>query len=106
MWQGPQAGVRVRAQLEDKAQNARAHLAAVEVEVQNVWLHYPYPAPQRGIQVGVLKYQLDNCAPVLTTDTRLRFSELTSGDHAISVTVLSTDNRPLSPPARMELRVP
>lgn len=106
MWEGPQAGVRLRAQLRDKEQNSRKHLAAVEVEVQNVWLHYPYPVPQAGIQAAVLQYQLDSCPPVLTTDTRLRFDELTSGAHEIAVTLLGPEDRPISPSAQLLLNVP
>ena len=105
-WQGPQGGTRLRAQLRDKGQNAQNHMAAVEVEVQNAWLHYPNPVQQPGIQAAVLQYRLDSCPPILTTDTRLRFAELTSGDHIISVTLLSSDNKPISPTAKLQLNVP
>lgn len=107
MWQGPQEGIRLRAQLRDKEQNARQHLAAIEVEVQNAWLHYPSPVQQAGIQAAVLEYQLDSCPPVLTTDTRLRFDHLARGVHRVSVALLgANDNRALSPTVTLEVSVP
>ena len=106
MWQGPNAGVRIRARLRDQPENAQKHIVAIEVEVQNVWLHYPNPVSQAGVEVGVLQYQLDRCPPVLTTDTRLRFDQLTSGEHTVSLTLLAEDNRPLSPTIRLDVSIP
>jgi hypothetical protein len=106
MWEGPQDGPRLRVQLRDKEQNARNHLAAIEVEVQNVWLHYPDPIPQPGVQAAVLQYRLDSCPPVLTTATRIRFDQLAPGDHTVVVTLLGPDNRPISPSASLQVKVP
>lgn len=107
MWQGSEGGVQVRARLRDKEQNARQHLAAVEVEVQNVWLHYPAPVPQDGIQVAVLEYRLDSCPPVLTTDTRLRFDQLAPGVHRVRVALLgANDSSPISPVVTLEVNIP
>lgn len=96
----------MRAQLRDKDQNARSHAAAVEVEVQNVWLNYPDPVPQQGIQAAVLEYQLDNCPAILTTETRLSFERLSSGEHAISIVLVGKDNRAISPRARLQVSIP
>lgn len=106
VWEGAQQAPRLRAQLRDKDQNARNRVAAVEVQVRNVWLHYPNPVPQQGIRAAVLEYKLDNCAPILTTDTRLRFEGLSSGEHAITVTLVGEDNRTISPPARLQVAIP
>lgn len=106
LWEGARQAPRLRAQLRDKDQNARNHMAAVEVEVQNVWLNYPNPAPQQGIQSAVLEYKLDNCSPILTTDSRLSFERLSSGEHAISVVLVGKDNRAISPPARLQVSIP
>jgi hypothetical protein len=105
-WQGPSGGARIRAGLRDRAQNAEKHAASVEVEVQNIWLNYPNDFAQPGISVGVLQYQLDHCPTILTTDTRLRFQDLPSGSHTISVSLLGTNNRVLAPEAKMTLQIP
>jgi hypothetical protein len=107
LWQGPQGGVRLRAQLRDQEQSARQHLASIEVEVQNVWLHYPSPVQQAGVQAAVLEYQLDSCPPILTTDTRLRFNQLKQGIHHVNVGLLRADNNsPLSPIVTLEVNIP
>jgi hypothetical protein len=105
-WQGPNGGVRIRAGLRDRDQNAQKHVAAVEVEVQNVWLNYPDVFAQPGVRVGVLQYQLDQCPKILTTDTRLQFVDLPPGDHAITVNLLDINNQLLAPAAKMTLTVP
>jgi hypothetical protein len=96
-WLGAQGYARIRARLRDKAQNARMHSASVEVEVQNVWLHYPDEAAEPDIQVGVLQYRIDHCPAIVTTETRLRFQELPSGHHTITVGLLGMDNRLVTP---------
>ena len=107
MWQGPKGGVRLRAQLRDKQHNAPGHVAAVEVEVQNVWLHYPSSVQQAGVVAAVLEYRLDSCPPVLTTDTRLRFFQLPQGTHQVSIALLRADNNVLlSPVLKLEVSVP
>jgi hypothetical protein len=103
---GPQASTRVRARLRDKDQNARDHIAVVEVEVLNVWLDTPQVVEQPGIQVGVLRYQVDRCPPVVTTATRLQFHQLTPGDHTITVAVTGADDRQITPSAQLKLTVP
>ncbi len=105
-WQGPSGGPRLRARLLDKEANAALGVAAVEVEVQNTFLDYPQVSQQAGVPEGVLQYQLDSCAPILTTDTRLRFQQLKHGTHTISVSLLGLDNRALAPRAQLELAIP
>lgn len=105
-WLGPSGGPTLRARLRDKDQNAKLHIAAVEVEVNNIWLHSPDVVPEPGIQLGVLQYQLDHCSPVVTTDTRLRFQDLTAGKHVISVGVLGLNNDLLTPKANLKVTVP
>lgn len=82
------------------------HSAAVEVEVQNIFLSSVEVPAAATIHRGVLRYQLDGCAPVTTTDTRLRFDQLSSGDHTITVAILGLDNRLLTPDATLRLKVP
>lgn len=106
LWQGAKGAPRLRAELWNKQQNARKHLAQVEVEVQNVWVHAPDVVPQTGVPQGVLKYQLDSCAPIVTTDTKLKFEQLKSGSHRINVSLVGMDDRPLSPPATLTLSIP
>lgn len=105
-WMGPQASTRVRARLRDEDQNARDHIAVVEVEVLNVWLDTPQVVEQPGIEVGVLRYQVDRCPPVVTTATRLQFHQLKPGAHTITVAVIGADDRPITPPALLKLTVP
>ncbi|HKV81421.1 MAG TPA: hypothetical protein VJP02_24955 [Candidatus Sulfotelmatobacter sp.] len=96
-WLGAEGHAMIRARLRDKAENAGKHTAAVEVEVQNIWLHYPDEVVEPGIQVGALQYRIDDCPTIVTTETRLRFEELGSGDHTITVGVLGGDNRLVTP---------
>ena len=105
-WQGPNGGARIRAGLRDRAENAQKHIAAVEIEVQNVWLNYPNAFAQPGVRVGVLQYQVDQCPKVLTTDTRLQFQDLAAGNHIITVNLLDMNNQLLAPQAKMTLVVP
>jgi len=105
LWEGAQGAPRLRAQFRDKDQNARNRIAAVEVEVQNVWLNYPNPVRQQGIQAAVLEYRLDSCPTILTTETRLRFANLKSGAHTINVHLVA-GNRIVSPDARLQVNIP
>ena len=45
-------------------------------------------------------------APASGQDTRLRFDQLTSGEHTVSLTLLAEDNRPLSPTIRLDVSIP
>ena len=105
-WLGNPGSARLRARLRDVSQYAAQHTAAVEAEVENIWLNPPAAASSSGIQQGVLRYQLDHCPPVVTTDTRLRFEQLSAGVHTITVAVLGFDNRLVTPYARLRLKVP
>lgn len=89
-----------------KAEDVARHIASVEVEVGNIWLHYPDLFFQSGLQVGVLDYQIDNCPPIITTDTHIRFEEISSGAHTITVRLLGTDNQPLGPKVKLAFQVP
>lgn len=105
-WQGEPESVQLRARLRDEALYAAQHTAAVEVEVQKIWLSPPVPVPQGGVQQGILRYQLDRCPPVVTTDTRLRFEQLSPGRHTITVVVLGLDERMLTPFATLHIKIP
>jgi hypothetical protein len=105
-WLGPAGGVRLRARLRGKDENARKHQASVEVEVENAFLHAPNGLPQRGVQEAEIKYQVDHDAPVVTTDTRITFQEIPSGAHTIAVALIGADNRLLAPAAKIPLQVP
>lgn len=104
-WLGSQGGPRLRARLRDEAQFADAHEAAVEVEVENIWLRST-PVSDSGIAQGVLQYQLDQCAPVTTADTRLRFEQLSPGTHTIAVGVLNASNHLITPKAQLPVHIP
>jgi hypothetical protein len=104
-WLGSQGGPRLRARLRDEAQLADAHEAAVEVEVENIWLRSA-PVSDSGIAQGVLQYQLDQCAPVTTADTRLRFGQLSPGTHTIAVGVLNASNHLITPKAQLPVHIP
>jgi hypothetical protein len=104
-WQGPPGGTRIRARLRDKDANAKIHKAAVEVEVENIWLHAPSPFPQP-IEAGVLRYEVDHCPPILTTDTRLSFDQLSAGDHTITIVVVGAENQPITPSVKLEVTIP
>lgn len=105
-WQGAPGAAQIRARLRDKAQYAAQHIVAVEVEVQNVWLTLPGPVSSAGIVRGILRYQLDDCPPAVTTETRLRFEQLSPGRHTITVVALGIDNRLLTPYATMQVKIP
>jgi hypothetical protein len=105
-WQGPAGGAQLRARLLFEADDAAQHMAAVEVEVGNIWLHDPDLFSQSGLAAGVLDYQIDNCPPIITTDTHIRFADISSGPHTITVRLLGTDNQSLGPKVRLAFRVP
>jgi hypothetical protein len=93
--------------LRDPAQNAKNHVASVEVEVENIWMNYPNEYVEPGIQVGVLQYQIDRCPAILTIETRLRFQRLKRGQHTIRVSLLGSGNQwLLAPQARLRFRIP
>ncbi len=105
-WSGPKGAPRLRARLLDREANAKQHGVVVEVEVQNVFVHHPDFANQSGVQDGILRYELDQCPAVLTTDTRITFQQLPSGAHQIVVGLLGTDNRALAPEVKLQVSVP
>lgn len=105
-WLGPSGSPKLRANLKDEVPNAQAHVADVEVEVENVWLNFPDNISQSGATVGILRYEIDRCPPVATTETRIRFEHLTPGNHVISVELLGSGNRQLAPAAKLEVRIP
>jgi non-ribosomal peptide synthetase component E (peptide arylation enzyme) len=96
----------LRARLRDEAQNAKNHIAAVEVEVQNVWLNFPDVVSQSVVQTGVLQYKVDHCPAIVTTETRIRFQQLTRGHHTITIGLLGADNRLLAPTVKLPITVP
>jgi hypothetical protein len=105
-WSGPKGAARLRARVLDQDLNAKQHAAVVEVEVQNVFLHHPDFVEQSGVQEGILKYELDQCPAILTTDTRMTFQQLPSGSHEIAVGLLGGDNRALAPKVKLQVSVP
>lgn len=105
-WLGPAAGTRLRARLRDKEENARDHQASLEVEVQNAFLHTPNAIPQPGVAEGEIRYQLDRCPGVVTTDTRITFQKVPAGNHEITVELIGRDNRLLAPQAKLDFQVP
>lgn len=105
-WQGAAGSAQIRARLRDRTQYAAQHSAAVEVEVQNVWLTSPAPVSSNGIVQGVLRYQLDSCPPAVTTGTHLRFEQLSRGSHTITVAALGINNRLLTPYVTMHVKIP
>jgi hypothetical protein len=92
--------------LVDEADNSKKHAAAVEVEVQHVWLHAPAPSSAYGVVTAILQYRVDNNPSVVTPGPRLRFEQLPSGDHVITVTLLGVDDRPISGTARLSAHIP
>jgi hypothetical protein len=102
-WLGGANSPRLRARLTAPAPDQ--HTAGLEVEVQNVFLNSPV-VPTNGVQQGMLRYQVDHCPPILTTDTRLQFSGLASGTHSISVAVVGIGNGLLTPEARLQAKIP
>ncbi len=105
-WQGPNGGIRIRAGLRDSAANAEHHVAAIEVEVENVWLNYPDAYAQPGVRIGVLQYQIDDCPKILTTDTRLRFQDLSRGTHRITISLLDLNMQSLAPQVKLTEVIP
>ena len=105
-WQGTHDSVQIRARLRDVSQYSARHTAVVEVEVQNIWLNPPVQGSPGGARQGILRYQLDRCPPVVTTDTRLRFDQLSPGQHTISIGVIGLDNRLLTPFAILHVKIP
>lgn len=101
---GVPGGPRLRAQLEAPTIDL-AESAVVEVQVERIWLHRPVLAISYGVPTGELRYQVDNQPTVVTTDTRLKFEGLARGEHTIRVTLLGADERPLGPPAVVQLHV-
>lgn len=105
-WIGPKGGPRLRARLLDKTQYAAQHEADVEVEVGNVWLTDPSSEELSTIPAAALEFRLDTDPPMVTTASRVRFVDLPSGKHSISVGLLGRDNRLLAPRATLELEIP
>lgn len=105
-WQGPSGGVRIRAGLRDPAANGKYHAAAIEVEVENVWLNYPDAYAGSGIRIGVLQYEIDQCPKILTTDTRLRFQDLSPGTHLITISLLDLNQQLLAPEVKLTVVIP
>ena len=102
-WLGGANSPRLRARLTEPAPDQ--HTAGLEVEVQNIFLNSPVVSTN-GVQQGMLRYQVDQCPPVLTIDTRLQFSGLAKGTHTISVAVVGIGNALLTPEARLSVKVP
>ncbi len=105
-WAGPVGGPRLRARLLNESGNAKERVAAVEVEAQHVWLHPPVPPSAYGVVTAILQYRLDSEPPVVTSDTRLRFEQLPSGNHVITVALLGVDHHLISGPAKLSVHIP
>jgi hypothetical protein len=105
-WAGTVGGPRVRARLLNEADNSKAHVASVEVEVQHVWLHAPESPGEYGVVSALLQYRVDNNPSVVTSDSRLRFEQLPSGNHVITIVLVGADDRAISGPARLSAQIP
>jgi hypothetical protein len=105
-WLGPSGSGRIRARLRDESTFAAQHSAAVEVEVQNVYLSSVNLISRAGIVRGLLQYHVDNCPTVVTTDTRLRFDQLASGKHTITVAVIDFNSRLMTPQVILHAKIP
>ncbi len=106
-WLGEYGSPRIRASLRDTSENAKNHVASVEVEVENIWLNNPNESVEPGIQVGVLQYQIDRCPLILTKETRLRLQKLKRGTDTITISLVRSDNQwLLAPQARLRFRIP
>jgi hypothetical protein len=90
----------------NESDNAKERVAAVEVEAQHVWLHPPVPPSAYGVVTAILQYRLDSDPPVVTSDTRLRFEQLPSGNHVITVALLGVDHHLISGPAKLSAHIP
>lgn len=106
-WQGNPGTPRLRARLIDIEINAGKRAASVEVEAQNVWLHSPVaPVSQYGVKSAVLEYKLDNDPSVVTPDTRLKFEQLTPGNHVIAIRLIGIDDQPIDGVVKLSVHVP
>jgi len=106
-WLGPAGSGRIRARLRDQSAYAAQHSAAVEVEVQNIFLtSVEGGTTTSAVPRGLLQYQVDDCPTVVTTDTRLRFDHLAAGKHAITVSVIGLDNRQITPQVKLQVDIP
>lgn len=106
-WQGAPGNPRLRARLIENETNAGKHAASVEVEVKNVWLHSPVPPiNQYGVRSALLEYKLDEGPSVVTSDARLKFEQLTPGNHVIAIRLIGIDDRPIGSVAKLSVHVP
>src|SRR5437870_2631197 len=82
------------AALDDAVANTSKREAAVDVHVTGVNLVDPASVseqPRTG--EGHLEYRVDNGPTIDTTETRLRFHDLSSGNHTIEVALVGNDHK-------------
>jgi hypothetical protein len=55
---------------------------------------------------GMLRYQLDQYPCVVAIATNLRFDQVPSGQHTVTVAVIGFDNRLITPEAKLRVKIP
>ena len=106
VWQGPQNGPRLRAQLADKEKNLQRRLAVVDVDVQGVALADPTSNQYSMPGQGHLRFRLDNGPYILPLNNRIAFEALTPGKHTIEVTLADNNYRLIAPKIELQITVP
>jgi hypothetical protein len=95
------------AKLVDAENKALKQSATVEIQVKGLKIVDPATVNERPAKgQGHFHYQVDDGPVIATTATKLSFHGLTSGKHAIKVTLAANDHLPLGPEQTLEVTVP
>lgn len=95
------------AALIDPRANAKQHAVVIQTETDGVRIVDPASAryvPR--LDEAHFRYQVDGDTPVDSTNTRIEFRELGSGEHLIHVWLVGNDNRPVGEPQTLKVHVP
>ena len=96
----------LQAHLVDEKENARAHLAVVQVEVHGISLVSPFEARAPTPGEGHLHYRVDNGPLIDTAASELGFRGFSPGTHTIDVFLAGNDHTHLGPSAQLKIEVP
>jgi hypothetical protein len=101
------SGAYLTAKLLDAEAKAKRKSATVVVTVHGVKMTDPGSVGEKPAKgQGHIHYRLDDNAVVATTATKLSWHELSSGPHAITVTLAGNDHEPLGDPETLRVTVP
>ena len=99
-------GPLMTAELVHPHDNAKKKMAVVQVHTDGVRLVTPGSKAESKDDEAHLQYRLDHQQAIDTTQTNMRFTGLSQGDHIIQVALAGNDNKPMGHQTTLKVHIP